>query len=153
VPEIKQNKAAKDLTIVDAYLKNKRRNNMSVISVNGLKLIRPYFGFAQGTRPEARIDFEVNNNLSQVENIHVVSPVTEGNISPGIIVGLGQWYKDTINVRPVKKISITVYNHRGIKSANAIWISYAKGSYSTSKTYVQRYVRFIIPVCEKGRSK
>jgi hypothetical protein len=147
------NVTSRNITVVNAYLKNNRRNNMSVTSVKGMKLIRPYFGFANGTKPEAGIDFEPNSNLDDMEEIYVVNPVTEGNLGGGLEIAVNQWHKDSINLRPEKKLTITIFNHRDIKSANATKLSYQKASFPNSKTSIKGFIKFINPTWEKGHEK
>ncbi|MDB5121880.1 MAG: hypothetical protein JWP94_9 [Mucilaginibacter sp.] len=132
--------------ISDAQLSRNRRNNMSVISANGLYLIRPYFGFAVGTAPEVGIDFEPNAAADDLLNIHVVSPVTEGNGGEGISLGLKRIYQDPGNY-PLWNMSVTVYNHHDINSGLSIKLSYAKCGYTTETT-VKGFVKFISPIWE-----
>lgn len=135
-----------NVIISDAQLSLNRRNNMSVISANGLYLIRPYFGFASGTAPEVGIDFEPNAAADNLLNIHIVSPVTESNGGEGISMGLKRIYQDPGNY-PVWNMSVTVYNHHDINSGLAVKLSYAKCSYTT-ETSVQGFVKFISPIWE-----
>jgi hypothetical protein len=137
-----------NITVADARITNNRRNNMSIISVNGFYLIRPYLGFANGTSPQCGLDLEPNSGDNELINIHLVSPVTESNLGDGIAVGLKQIYIDPDNF-PLKNMSITVYNHHDIKSVTAIKLSYQKCVYTTETT-VQGFVKFINPVWEKG---
>ncbi|MDB5133380.1 MAG: hypothetical protein JWR02_3129 [Mucilaginibacter sp.] len=137
-----------NVIISDAQLSRNRRNNMSVISVNGLYLIRPYFGFALGTAPEVGIDFEPNAAADNLLNIHVVSPVSEGNGGEGISLGLKRVYEDPGNY-PLWNMSVTVYNHHDINSGLSIKLSYAKCGYTTETT-VQGFVKFISPIWENN---
>jgi hypothetical protein len=137
-----------NITLADANFNNNRRNDISIISVNGLYLIRPYLGFANGTSPQCGLDLEPNSGDNELQNIHLVSPVTEGNLGYGISVGLKQIYVDPDNY-PLKNMSITVYDHHDIKSASAVKLSYQKCAYTTETT-VQGFVKFTNPVWEKG---
>lgn len=96
-----------NITISKAYLKKNRRNGISVISADGLKLISPYLGYQDGTAPMSGIDLEPNGPNDELKNIQITDPVTEYNKGEGILMFLDRLYSDTD-----KSVSITITNHQ-----------------------------------------
>jgi len=101
----------KNITIDNAFLKRNRRDGISIISVDGLRLISPYAGYSDGTAPWCGINFEANNPSCVMNDIVVSDPVTvknEGNgIQMGVMRMLGQGDKS---------IDITIINHKDFDS-------------------------------------
>src|SRR5690606_17673996 len=103
----------RNITIVNAYLKDNRRNGISVISINGLKLENLYSGFNIGTAPMCGIDVEPNSSKDEIRNIVINNAKTEFNGGTGISVGLNKLYgnKD-------KYVSIHINNPVDYSSEN-----------------------------------
>lgn len=135
----------KNATIVNAFLKNNRRNNSSVISVDGLYLIKPYFGFGNGTEPQDGIDFEPNNTGDELKNIYLISPVTDENVNEGIQICLSSWYKVTTGTPITKEISFTICNHKDTKSGWSLYLSYRKNEHANTTVSVNGTVKFYNP--------
>jgi hypothetical protein len=117
-----------NITISNAYIKNNRRNGISVISVNGLKLISPYLGFENGTAPMSGIDLEPNGPQDELKNIEITDPVTENNKGEGILMFLDRMYSDTD-----KDVSITINNHKDNGSSSGFRVICNKLKPSTGK--------------------
>lgn len=102
-----------NITITDAYLNKNRRDGISIVSVNGLKLDRPYAAYTSGTRPSCGINIEPNNNEDAIKNVIITSPVTEYNDGSGIQIGVSNFLKkgDT-------QIDVTINNHQDLGSKN-----------------------------------
>jgi hypothetical protein len=143
--KVNANVTNKNSAVVNAFLKNNRRNNCSVISVDGLYLIKPYFGFGNGTEPQDGIDFEPNNTNDELKNIYIIDPVTEENVNEGIQICLSSWYK-VVTGAPVKKeISFIITNHKDTKSGWAVYLSYRKNEHPNTTVTVDGIVRFVNP--------
>jgi hypothetical protein len=135
----------KNITIVNAFLKNNRRNNSSVISVDGLFLIKPYFGFGNGTEPQDGIDSEPNHTGDELKNIYIISPVTEENVNEGIQICLSSWYKVTTGAPITKEISFTICNHKDTNSGWSVYLSYRKNEHPNTTVSVHGTVKFYNP--------
>src|SRR3546814_5224551 len=70
---------ARNIVIEDAHCDRNRRNGISIISVDGLKLIRPRISNSDGTRPMAGIDIEPNTVEDNINDISIVNPITINN--------------------------------------------------------------------------
>lgn len=97
----------KNIIIKDAYLKNNRRDGMSVIGIDGLLLDNIYSGYNSGTAPGTGINFEANNASCEIKNIRINNPVTEFNGERGIQVTAHHILNSSVN----KYSDITVVNH------------------------------------------
>lgn len=78
-----------NIQIVKPFLNNNRRNGISIISVNGLKIYQPVISNTNGTSPMAGIDFEPNSNNDIIDSILIDKPITFNNYFHGILFALG----------------------------------------------------------------
>ena len=101
----------KNITIDNAYLKRNRRDGISIISVDGLRLISPYAGYSDGTAPWCGINFEANNTACVMNDIVVSDPVTVKNEGSGIQMGFRRMLGEGD-----KSIDVTIINHRDFDS-------------------------------------
>lgn len=99
------------ITITNAYLRNNRRDGISIIAVNGLKLIDTYAGYTNGTRPSCGINFEPNSPADEIKDVTVTNPVTEYNDGSGIQIGINKLLQ-----AGSKQVSISISNHQDIGS-------------------------------------
>jgi len=97
----------KNIVIKDAYLRNNRRDGISIIGVDGLLIDGIYSGFNSGTAPGTGINFEANNASSELKNIKINNPVTESNGERGIQLTAHHILNSSTN----KYVDITVINH------------------------------------------
>lgn len=111
----------RDITIVNAYLKNNRRNGISVISVDGLRLENLYSGFNGGTAPMCGIDIEPDGFKDEIKNIVINNAKTEHNGGTGISVGLNKLYGNGD-----KDVSIQLNNPVDYGSYNGFLVSCTK---------------------------
>jgi len=102
---------SKDITITNAYLKRNRRDGISIISVNGLRLDSPYAGYSDGTSPMCGINFEANNTYCEMKDILITDPLTVKNEGNGIQMGFKRMLGDGN-----KEIDITIINHKDVDS-------------------------------------
>jgi hypothetical protein len=66
-----------------------RRNNMSVISVNGLNVSSAAFNDANGAAPEAGIDLEPDDNTQYIKNVDIGNCQFVNNAGCGVQFGFG----------------------------------------------------------------
>lgn len=81
---------SKDVTLKDVEIFNCRRQGISVISVKGLRVIRPNIHDINGTSPESGIDLEPNGADEFMEGVRITDPITENCAAYGITVNFGQ---------------------------------------------------------------
>lgn len=97
---------------------NNRRDGISVISVEGLEMYRPYAANSNGTSPYCGINIEPDSYTDELKDINIVKPVTENNKGNGIQIGLTNLYG-----YKSKEVSISITDHvdigsgRGLKTA------------------------------------
>lgn len=96
-----------NITIANANINNVRRNGISVISVDGLKIISPYIANANGAAPMSGIDLEPNNSNEEMKNVQISDAVTENNKGEGILMFLDRLYGDND-----KNVSVNITNHK-----------------------------------------
>lgn len=104
---------SKNITIVNCSVKNNRRDGISIISVDGLKLDRFYAGYTNGTLPMCGINFETNTPNNELRNIRVTNVKTEYNMGSGIQIGLR-----TMLGGDNKQVDISIANHVDTGSEN-----------------------------------
>ena len=110
----------KNVIITNGYTRNNRRDGISIISVDGLRMDNFYAGFNSGTTPQCGINFEPNTSKDELKNIVLNSPVTEGNPGYGIHMSISNLYGGND-----KDIDIVVNNHVDKQSWKAIkWSCY-----------------------------
>ncbi|MBL4676270.1 MAG: hypothetical protein JKY70_08725, partial [Mucilaginibacter sp.] len=71
---------------------NNRRNGISIISANGLKLISPYAANSNGTLPMAGLDIEPNSPKNELKGIYISGLKTENNSGNGLDIVLNNLY-------------------------------------------------------------
>jgi hypothetical protein len=112
----------KNVTLNCPYVDNNRRNGISIVSANGVKVTNAVASNTNGSQPMAGIDIEPNRNSDVIDNISVQDPVTYNNKMQGILFVLKSL------AGPVdKNVNIDIVNHKDIGS------SYGMGFYNGSK--------------------
>jgi hypothetical protein len=106
-----------------------RRNNMSVISVDGLIVSQAAFNGASGTAPSAGIDLEPDNTSEFVKNVDIGNCQFVGNDGAGILLGFGGAPES--NFGNIKIHNNTYKNNKPISGVDP-W--YAKLLYATCRT-------------------
>jgi hypothetical protein len=101
----------KDIVIKDAYLYKNRRDGVTIIGVDGLLMENIYAGYTDGTLPMSGINFEPNNEFSEIKNVRIINPITENNGKNGIQVSISKMMGNTD-----KNIDISIVNHTDIGS-------------------------------------
>jgi len=79
----------RNIQIIKPFLNNNRRNGISIISVNGLKIDNAVISNTNGTSPMAGIDFEPNSNDDVIDSILIDKLITFNNGFHGILFALG----------------------------------------------------------------
>ena len=97
----------KNIVITDAYLRNNRRDGISIIAVDGLLLDNIYAGYNAGTSPGVGINFEPNNSKCELKNIRINNPHTEFNGERGIQITAHH----ILDNNAVKVSDLTIVNH------------------------------------------
>lgn len=118
---------SKNITISNAVLDYNRRNGISVICVDGLKIDHPVISNTQGTLPMAGIDIEPNNNGDVVNNIDIDAPVTFNNAVYGIVVGLSK-----LPGEQSKNVNINIRDHVDDGSYTGFYMGGMKPTYNGS---------------------
>lgn len=111
-----------NITIVDAYCHNNRRNGITLTSGININLINLKMVNSDGTLPMAGIDIEPNSPEAELKNILIKDPYTADNLGKGIQIGLGRLIKEGI-----KPVSIEIDNHWDVGSKTALVLSCSPG--------------------------
>jgi hypothetical protein len=123
---------SKDIVIKNAYLRNNRRDGISIIGVEGLLLDKIYAGYNAGTAPGTGINIEANNAICELKNIRINDPHTEYNGERGIQVTAHHILSSNTD----KHSDITIVNHLDIGSpSSAFKLSLSNKSGTTAKMY------------------
>ena len=83
-----EDQASENWSLTNVRSSNNRRNNLSVIAVDGLTIDNSTFNGAVGTNPQGGIDFEPNNAGDYLKNIVVSNSSAEDNEVVGLLVSL-----------------------------------------------------------------
>ena len=130
--------AAKNITLYSPYVDNNRRNGISVVSANGVKIYNMLASNTNGTSPMAGIDIEPNHNTDVIDNILVQDPVTFNNKDKGV-----QLVLKSLAGTASKNVNVDIVNHQDIHS------NYGMGFYLGSKKAgalpVQGNIRIVNP--------
>ena len=108
---IENNVIPRNITIKNAILEYNRRDGITIVSADGLKLESPYAAFSNGTKPMAGIAFEPNNSRAEIKNVVITNPRTQENAGHGMFVDFGN-----LMGGGQKTVGVTVVNHTDIKS-------------------------------------
>jgi hypothetical protein len=100
-----------NITIIGGYLDYNRRNGLSVISVNGLKISNLLVSNTFGTAPMAAVDFEPNKPDEYLKNIIVENLKTTNNYEYDILCALWKLNNNS------SRVDISVNNH-SVKGSN-----------------------------------
>lgn len=115
------------ISIYNAFLDFNRRNGISIVSVNGLKLIQPVISNTYGNPPMCGIDIEPNNNSNIIDNIEMDRPVTFNSAQHGIVISLSRLIGSND-----KDVNISIKDHVDDGSAVGFAMGGLKPSYSFS---------------------
>jgi len=128
-----------NIEIWNPYIADVRRNCISVISANGLKIWNAELTRAMDTNPKCGIDFEPNNNSNVLQNIDLYSPKTIG-----CNLGLEFALQGLVGANP-QNVSINVWNWEDINSRDTALSRYDlnKGSYSVTGRVKFRQVWYV----------
>ncbi|MDB5119125.1 MAG: hypothetical protein JWN56_343 [Sphingobacteriales bacterium] len=103
--------SCKNIVIKNAYLKRNRRDGISIISVNGLRLESPYLGYSDGVEPMCGINFEANNPDCVMKDVLISDPHTFKNLGNGIQMGFRRMLG-----KGNRSVDITITNHVDVQS-------------------------------------
>lgn len=78
----------KNITIYDAELDNNRRNGISIVCADGVKINKGLISNTSGQMPKSGIDVEPNTNADIIKNIKINNVITFNNQMHGIVVSL-----------------------------------------------------------------
>jgi hypothetical protein len=77
----------RNITLINPYCTQNRRNGMSITNAIGLDLETPYAGYSNGASPYCGIDIEAETYADELQNIVVNNAKTEHNPGAGIQLG------------------------------------------------------------------
>lgn len=86
---------SQNILIDDVTLDANRRQGISVINVEGLKIPKVTITNTAGTGPAAGIDFEPNNNGEVLKNIDIGDLITNNNDHAGVLIALDALFDDS----------------------------------------------------------
>jgi len=96
---------SRNVQLIDVKADNNRRQGISLISGNGVSIIRPRLTNTNGKAPSAGLDIEPSKITDTLQNISIVDPYTAGNAAAGISINLAKLTGSTVPV------SIRITNH------------------------------------------
>jgi hypothetical protein len=120
-------------------LSTSRRNNMSVISVDGLTMRSITFTKAGGTAPQSGCDFEPDNAQQHIKNVSVEQCRLIDNAGAGFLFGFGAAPRANFS-------NIVIQNNyfSGNKPTNGLDSPYAKFLYATCR-WLPSYDWWLVP--------
>ena len=84
------------------FVNKSRRNNVSIISCDGLTIYNPTCTNAGGASPQCGIDIEPNVSTESLKNLRIVNPVCRSNAGYGIAIYLDAFKTgspDTVDIK------------------------------------------------------
>lgn len=100
--------SCKNILINNVLCDDNRRQGLSVISVDGLKVLNSEFDRTDGANPKSGIDFEPNDSKNILKNILIDNVTTLNNEGPGILIYLSNLDQTS------QPVDITVNNHKSV---------------------------------------
>ena len=110
-----------NIKLIDVTADNNRRQGISLISGQGVSIVRAKLTNTNGKAPSAGIDVEPGSKTDVLQNISIVDTYTANNQGAGIALSLGAIVGTTT------PISITVTNHTDNGSKQGMNISGGSG--------------------------
>lgn len=101
----------KNITLYSPFLDNNRRNGISIVWADNIKIYNMLSTNANGTAPMAGIDIEPDNNKQHIDNILLQDPVTFNNASRGILFAFKNFTGAASQL-----VNIEIKNHKDIGS-------------------------------------
>ena len=105
----------KNITIYNPIVDNNRRNGISVVFADGVKIYNMLSSNTNGTAPMAGIDIEPDHNYQTADNILLESPITFNNANRGILIAMKNFYGPAS-----KKVDVDINNPRDIGATYGI---------------------------------
>jgi len=102
-----------NIGIYNAYCDDNRRNAISIINVDTLRMTNILVSNTFGTNPMAGIDVEPNNNQDIINNLYLKNVYTINNYNVGIKIQLG----NLLGADKEKNINIDILDHYSFGSA------------------------------------
>lgn len=106
---------SKNITIDGAFIDENRRNGISIISGDNIKITNSVISNTYGASPEYGIDLEPNKQDDELTNISLENNVTYNNYKGGVLFAL-----DNLKGINAKEISVKVNNHTDYLSDKGI---------------------------------
>lgn len=95
----------RNVQLIDVKADNNRRQGISLISGNGVSIVRARLTNTNGAAPSAGLDIEPNKITDTLQNISIVDLYTAGNAAAGVSMNLSKLNGSTV------PISIKITNH------------------------------------------
>jgi hypothetical protein len=135
-----------NIQIVKPFLDNNRRNGISIIAVNGLKIENAIISNTNGTSPMAGIDFEPNSNNDIIDHILIDKPITFNNGVHGILFAMSNQ-----SGKIQRNINIKINNP--IDDRSAYGISFKLQQYATMPFTPKGLIEINNPVLKNNKIK
>ena len=101
----------KNITVYNPVLDNNRRNGVSIVYADSIKIYNMLSANTNGTAPMAGIDIEPDHNFEITDHILLDSPITFNNSARGILIAM----KNIFGPQS-KNLNIDINNPRDIGS-------------------------------------
>src|SRR5690606_8232683 len=83
-----ESKCNQNISIYGGILDNNRRNGISIVCCDSLRLENTILSNTFGNSPMSGIDLEPNDNKDVLDNIEIIKPITFNNAGRGILIYL-----------------------------------------------------------------
>lgn len=111
-------KTNKSINIENGVLDNNRRNGLSVMNVDGLKVSNLLVANTNGTNPMFGIDFEANNRLDNLNNIQLRNIFTYNNANGGLMLTFSK-----LKSNMPKTIGFSLSNYKDVGSPHGLMLA------------------------------
>ncbi|HTD39027.1 MAG TPA: right-handed parallel beta-helix repeat-containing protein [Mucilaginibacter sp.] len=128
----------KNITLYSPFLDNNRRNGISIVWADGIKIYNMLSTNTNGTAPMAGIDIEPDDNTQHVDNILLQNPVTFNNKIRGILFAFKNF-----TGKANQSVNIDINNHKDIGSN--IGVAFYLGAKKEGSVPVLGNIKFTNP--------
>ena len=110
-----EGKTSKNIEIDGAFIDENRRNGISIIAGENVKISNSVIANTYGTIPEYGIDLEPNKPQDELTNINIENTVTYNNSKGGVLFAL-----DNLQGLPSKPVTVKIKNHTDYYSEKGV---------------------------------
>lgn len=140
----KMKNASFNIEIIGGHIDFNRRNGISIISAENLKIENTVISNTYGTMPMSGIDIEPNLDDEILKNVTINNVKTINNFSEGIKIVFANIFN------PNDKIGVKINNHYDLNSSKALTLVGIRPEHSNKRSLLSGVVEIVNPKWERN---